>query len=248
GAPQSSVNITGSEVIMKTGSTINISGSGGGSIFAYQFQAGIQGSVDPFQTAGRYVIVPSGNYSLPGPAVYLQGAKGLPAGVYILLPEQYAFLPGAMVITNTGGNVTPGTQKVSADGFPVVAGYFTYAGTNIQPALMQAFEVQPASYLFKQGTFNTQMFIAGNGGSATINGNTTVLDGTVLASALPGYQGGSISLSGTNIFVQASTVELPSDFDFGTQFTGELAYLAGTLQFAAGAVSGKGFQTIDIGN
>ena len=40
-APQSSVNITGSEVIMKTGSTVNI--SGGGSIFAYQFQAGYPG-------------------------------------------------------------------------------------------------------------------------------------------------------------------------------------------------------------
>src|SRR5208283_4336556 len=110
GAPQSSVNITGSEVIMKTGSTINISGSGGGSIYAYQFQSGIQGSVDPFQTAGRYVIVPSGNYSLPasavagtglqiGQAVYLQGVKGLKSGTYTLLPEQYAFLPGAMVIT-----------------------------------------------------------------------------------------------------------------------------------------------------
>src|SRR5208282_511960 len=127
--PVSSVTITGNEVIMKSGSTIDIS-SKGGSIFSYQFQPGIQGTVDPFQTAGRYVIVPSADYSLPGSAaaqaglqvgqaVYLQGCKGLPAGVYILLPEQYAFLPGAMVITNTGGNVTPGTQKVSADGFPV---------------------------------------------------------------------------------------------------------------------------------
>src|SRR5208283_2659127 len=193
GAPQSSVNITGSEVIMKTGSTINISGSGGGSIFAYQFQAGIQGSVDPFQTAGRYVIVPSGNYSLPGPAVYLQGAKGLRAGVYSILPEQYAFLPGAMVITNTGANVTPGTKNVSADGFPVVAGYFTTMGTSIRPSLMEAFEVQPAAYVLKQGLFNTASFVAGNAGSAAINGNTTVLDGVILASALKGYQGGSIS-------------------------------------------------------
>jgi filamentous hemagglutinin len=247
GAPQSSVNITGSEVIMKTGSTINISGSGGGSIFAYQFQAGIQGSVDPFQTAGRYVIVPSGNYSLPGPAVYLQGAKGLPAGVYSILPEQYAFLPGAMVITNTGANVTPGTKNVSADGFPVVAGYFTTMGTSIRPSLMEAFEVQPAAYVLKQGLFNTASFVAGNAGSAAINGNTTVLDGVILASALKGYQGGSISLSGTNAFIQASTVPLPSDFNFETPVS-DVPGLAGTLQVAAGALSGKGFQEINIGD
>ena len=126
-----------------------------------------------------------------GQAVYLQGVKGvkgtkgrpgttgLPAGTYTLLPEQYAFLPGAMVITATGANVTPGTREVSANGFPIVAGYFTTAGTSIRPSLMQAFEVQPASYVFKQGTFNTASFVAGNAGSAAINGNTTVLDGVI---------------------------------------------------------------------
>ena len=125
-APQRSVNITGSEVIMKSGSTIDI--SGGGSIFAYQFQSGIQGSVDPFQTTGRYVIVPGSAYSVPasaaaqdglqvGQAIYLEGAKGLAAGMYTLLPEQYAFLPGAMVVTNTGANVTPGTKEVSVRRF-----------------------------------------------------------------------------------------------------------------------------------
>ncbi|MGO9018926.1 MAG: filamentous haemagglutinin family protein [Syntrophobacteraceae bacterium] len=246
-APQKSVNITGGEVIMKSGSTIDISGSGGGGIFAYQFQAGIQGSFDPFQTAGRYVIVPNADYSLPGQAVYLAGAAGVPAGVYTLLPEQYAFLPGAMVITNTGVNVAPGTQKVSADGFPVVAGYFTYSGTSIQPPLMEAFEVQPASYLSKQGFFNTATFVAGDAGSVAINGNTTVLDGVILASALSGYQGGSISLSGTNAYIQASTVQLPSDFNFSTPVS-DVQGLAGTLQVAADALSGKGFQVIDIGN
>ncbi len=224
-APRSSVSITGNEVIMKSGSTIDI--SGGGSIFAYQFQSGIQGSVDPFQTTGRYVIVPGSAYSVPasaaaqdglqvGQAIYLEGAKGLAAGIYTLLPEQYAFLPGAMVITNTGANVTPGTKEVSADGFPVVAGYFTCAGTSIKPALMEAFEVQPAAYVFKQGTFNTSTFVAGNAGSVSINGDTTVLDGTILASALKGYQGGSISLSGTEAYIEASTVQLPSDFNFDT--------------------------------
>jgi filamentous hemagglutinin family protein len=243
GAPQRSVNITGSEVIMMPGSTIDI--SGGGSIFAYQFQAGIQGSVDPFQTAGRYIIVPSADYSLPGPAVYLQGATGLPAGVYTLLPEQYAFLPGAMVITNTGVNVTPGTQKVSADGFPVVAGYFTYAGTSIQPALMEAFEVQPAAYVFKQGTFNTSTFVAGNAGTVTLSGYTAILDGAIQAGALQGFQGGTISLSGSDVIVEATTVPLPSGFDFNIPVP---YYLSRTLDVTASAISGQGFKEIDLGD
>ena len=207
-----------------------------------------QGSADPFLATGRYVIVPSGDYSLPGPAVYLQGAKGLPAGTYSILPEQYAYLPGAMVITATGANVTPGTREISANGFPIVAGYFTYEGTSIRPSLMQAFEVQPAAYVFTQGFFNTASFVAGNAGSVGINGKTTVLDGVIQAGALAGYQGGSISFSGTNAYIQASTVPLPSDFNFNTQFTGQLADLEGTLNVAAGALSGKGFQVIDIGN
>ena len=252
---------------MKTGSTVNISGSGGGSIFAYQFLSGIQGSADPFTIPGRYVIVPSADYSVPaseaaaaglqvGQAVYLQGVKGakgakgvkgLPAGTYTVLPEQYAYLPGAMVITATGANVTPGTREVSANGFPITAGYFTTTGTSIRPSLMQAFEVQPASYIFTQGTFNTTSFVAGNGGSVAINGKTTVLDGNILPSALPGYTGGSISLSGTNAFIQASTVPLPSDFNFGTPVS-VVQGIEGTLQVAATSLSEKGFQEINIGN
>ncbi len=291
GTPPGSVSIVGSEVIMKSGSTIDI--AGGGSIFAYQFQPGVQGSVDPFQlqnqyvsqgqsgtqnliydsaldayrlltsadpvqNMGRYVIVPGSDYSVPasaaaqdglqvGQAVYLEGSKGLAAGMYALLPEQYAFLPGAMVVTATGANVLPGTQLVSGGGFPVVAGYFTYAGTSIQPAFREAFEVQPASYVLKQGTFYTSTFVAGNAGSVSINGNTTILDGVLLASALQGYQGGSISLSGANAYIDASTVQLlPQDFNFGTPVS-DVQGLPGTLQVSADAISGKGFQVIDIG-
>ena len=51
------------------------------------------------------MIVPDGSVTLPGPAVYLSGMKGLPAGIYSLLPatavdangnvnaSQWAYLP-----------------------------------------------------------------------------------------------------------------------------------------------------------
>jgi filamentous hemagglutinin family protein len=244
-APQSSVTISGNEVKTMPGSVINISGSGGGSIFAYGFQQGIQGSIDPLQTKGisligqqlwnnRYVIVPTGDYSLPGQAVYLEGAPGLKAGVYSLLPEQYAFLPGAMVVTDTGATVTSGTKEASADGYPIVAGYLTYMGTSIRPSLMQAFEVQPASYLLTQGDFNTAKFVAGNAGSVSLAGNTAIVTGTILANPLNGYQGGTISLSGTDAYIESETTQIPAN------------PAAGTLYVAASAL--VGFNEISIGN
>ncbi len=248
GAPQGSVTISGYNVAIEPGSKINVSGGGG--IFAYEFQADIEGSVDPLQNpltsqaqypvvyygvtseqnvnlliydwgidsfrlatssdtfVGRYVIVPGSNYSVPastaaeaglqvGEAVYLQAAQGLKAGVYTLLPEQYAFLPGAMVVTDAGVVDTPGTLQKSGGGYPVVAGYLTYAGTSIQPSLMDAFEVQPATAVLQQGDFIKMGLAAGDGGNVSIAGtNLTVVNGNILAGALNGYQGGTISLSG----------------------------------------------------
>ncbi len=257
--PPESVTINGQEVIVRNGANINV--SGGGSIFSYQFLAGIQGSSDPFQ--GKYVIVPNGAYSLPGQAVYLQGVPGIPAGTYSILPEQYAFLPGAMIVTPLGTNVTSGTREVSSDGFPVVAGYTTYSGTSARPPLMEAFEVQPASYVLTQGQFNISGIVAGNAGKVSLTGKTTVVDGTIMAKPLAGktgvsidgtalatssvFQGGLISLSGTNAFIENSTSQLPSDFNFDTPVT-NVPGLAGTLHIAAGSLSGKGFAEIDIGN
>jgi filamentous hemagglutinin family protein len=242
-APQGSVTITGNEVITRAGSTIDI--SGGGSVFAYQFQSSSSGSVDPF--SGRYVIVPDADYSLPGEAVYLEGCAGLKAGVYSILPEQYAYLPGAMVVTNMGTIVTPGTSRVSADGFPVVSGYLTYLGTSIKPSVMEAFEVQPASYLFNnEGYFYTSQFVSGNAGNVKLTGNTTIVEGKILAEALSGYQGGTITLSGANAYIENSTSELlPSDFSFDTTIDQSLS---GTLHVSSGALSGKGFYEIEIGN
>ena len=193
---------------MKTGSTVNISGSGGGSIFAYQFLSGIQGSADPLQIPGRYVIVPSADYSVPASEAAAAGCRSARLSICRALKARKAQRrkrPAGRdlhhasrticLFARSHGHYGYGRQcytrhgEVSADGFPIVAGYFTTAGTSIRPSLMQAFEVQPASYVFKQGTFNTTSFVAGNGGSVAINGNTTVLDGNILPSALPGYTG-----------------------------------------------------------
>jgi len=242
GAPAASVKITGAEIIAMPGSKIDVSGGGG--IFSYQFQSSLQGTVDPLIANGSFVIIPKGNCSLPGAAVYLEGGNGVPAGVYSILSEQYAWLPGAMVVTPLGGTIAAGQHLSTSDGYPIMAGYSTFMGTNVQSPPMSEYEIRPAAVVFQQGYFNTSSFSAGDAGSVTLTGNTTVVEGTILANALKGYQGGSISLSGANAFIENSTSQLlPTDFNFDTpvdpSFSGTLHVLASSL---------SGFNEINIGN
>ncbi len=125
-------------------------------------------------------------------------------------------------------------------------------GTNISSPVLAAYEVRPASVVLSQGSFSTQIIQAGEAGSVTITGNTTtILGGTVLATPLSGYSGGSIALSGSAVTVQASPVSLPSGFGFNTPIIGNadpnIAGLANTLTIAASSLSGQGFQAIGIG-
>ena len=311
GAPSKEVQINASDVTIESGSQISVSGGGG--IFAYQFQSGIPGTIDPFQNplltqqtgtngiytteyygqenernlntlvydwtidsfrqsvssdtfAGRWVIVPGSNYSVPassaylaavganltgtqanlqiGEAVSLQAAPGLKAGVYTLLPEQYAFLPGAMIVTDTGLAVTSGSKLTSGNGYPVVAGYLTYAGENIniKPSVMSAFEVQPASALLPLGDFSFARFSAGNGGNVTIQSTSASLEGTIAgaitaAAAAAGFTGGTISLGADYVYVE------PDGFNFSSLTPTELS---NSLYIASSSVSGKGFQEIDL--
>ena len=117
-------------------------------------------------------------------------------------------------------------------------------GTGIRSPQAEAYEVRPASVVLAQGDFETQTSTAGAGGSVTITGSTTILNGTILANPLPGYSGGSIALSGNNVTVQASTAALPSGFGFDTPVP---SGLSNTLTIAAPSLSGQGFQTIGLG-
>jgi hypothetical protein len=105
--PERRVDISGEEVIIQAGAVID--SSGGGSIFAFEFQAGTDGLVDPFLASGTYVVVPGICYG--GTAVYLAGGGGLPAGTYTLLSEEYAFLDGAYVIQHIGSADSLGSMN-----------------------------------------------------------------------------------------------------------------------------------------
>ena len=250
--PAKSISLSGSEVIVREGAAVDV--SGGGSVFASRFVPSYSGSNNPLVATVKgevsYVIVPG--VVLPGNGVYLSGIKGLPAGVYSLLPAvdangnatQWAFLPGAMVVTDLGATVASSNRAFTSDGYPIVAGYATTMGTGIRSPQAEAYEVRPASVVLAQGDFETQTSTAGAGGSVTITGSTTILNGTILANPLPGYSGGSIALSGNNVTVQASTAALPSGFGFDTSVP---SGLSNTLTIAAPSLSGQGFQTIGLG-
>ena len=247
-APAESISLIGKEVIVRDGAAVDV--SGGGSVFAAQFVSSYSGTNNPL--TGSYVVLPGNSVVSPGSAVYLSGIKGLPAGVYPLLPAvdasgnptAYAFMPGAMIVTDLGKTIAVSKQTFTGDGYPIVAGYATTMGTGISSAQYEAYEVRPASVVLAQGDFETQTHQAGAAGSVTVTGSTTILNGATLANPLPGYSGGSIALSGTNVIVQASAVGLPADFGFGTPVP---PALSDTLTMAAPSLSGQGFQTIGLG-
>jgi len=272
-APAKSITINGNEVVVQSGAKLDV--SGGGTAFAYLYQPDTQGTTNPISTVGisaltglqtrpnRYVILPDNSVQIPGftytgangtiqvaGAVYLNAMKldngtTLKAGYYSLLPEQYAFLPGALIISDTGTRVAQGSSLRTSDGYQIDAGYSTVLGTGITSNVFEGYEIQSAANVLKQGNFTTTTLTAGNAGNLTISGASTVLAGTINAAPLPGYTSGALSLSGSSITVQESVNTLPAGFDFNTPLS---AALSGQLQLAAATLTNSGFGTLNLGN
>jgi filamentous hemagglutinin family protein len=242
--PGKKITLTGNEVIVRDGAVIDA--SGGGSVYAELWQAGLEGTVNPFDSLKkRYVVLPGNPLTLTGEMVWLSGSENLPAGYYSLLPEQYAFLPGAMVVTSLGITVSSDINARTADGYRIVAGYATTAGTDLQPARLSGYTVRTAADVLKEGNFSTSTITAGDGGTISLRADTTtVLDGTVRAAALTGFSGGTLDLSGSRVTVQSEVEPLPELFGFSSPIPDSLA---GTLRVAASSLSGQGFGEVRLG-
>jgi len=240
-APQKSITINGDTVIVKQGATIDI--SGGGSVSAYSFQAGIEGSANPYTANGRMVIVAGNRYDLPGTAVYLNGGSGLAAGVYTILPASYAFLPGAYVIADMGTTKPGGTYQTTT-GASVVSGYSTVAGTAISSNRLHYYSVWAASDLRQDGNFTTVSLAGNDAGSLAINANTAVLNGLINVSAPSGSQGGALTFGGTNLTVQTDVTTLAESFGFDSALGADLA---NSFQVKSDYLTGKGLREITLG-
>ena len=267
GAPEKSIKVLGDEVVLKDGA--HLEADGGGSVYTYLYQPGIEGTVNPISGSGRYVILPDNSVQIPGlvdakgkavgavqlERVRLDDGTWLEAGTYSLLPEQYAFLPGALVISELGSVVAPGTQPRTKEGYQVVAGRGTYLGTGIEPPAQRGYAIRSAEQVLREGNFTLRgevgnfheggEFGAGDGGSLAVNGKTTVMAASFQAAPLAGYQPGSMELSGTRITVQETAPELAAEFGFDSAIPEELR---GRLELSAQALSGRELSSLKLGN
>jgi filamentous hemagglutinin family protein len=248
-APDKVVTLNGREVVVRSGSTIDA--SGGGSITSSFWQSGLEGSVNPFTLASRYVILLDNSVVLPGRAIHLEALPelGLAAGNYSILPAEFAFVPGALVIQVTGNKLLPGAQTRSAQGYPLVAGYATVTDMAVSSPLYEGYAVRRVADVQKEGSFTTKQFVAGDGGSVTVSAlETAVIAGSVKGTPLSGGTGAAVSLSGANVQVKEKVAALDTTFGFSTSFSNYDASLSGTLQLQADSVSGKGLKGLTLGN
>lgn len=213
-APTSSIILKGKEVIVGQNASIDV--SGGGSVFAPNFQSGIPGTKNPLTIPGRYVILPDNSVKIPGNAVYLDAVPslGLKAGIYSLLPaDSYAHISGALVVQDAGMQLVAGQRALSTQGYQVVAGYGTVTDTAISTQAYKGYSIRSAADVLKEGDFTDQRsFVAGNGGNLSLTATSAALNGTLNAQSLQGYQGGVLTLSAKNVIAQsgAALSEVPT--------------------------------------
>ncbi len=243
GAPAKSIDVQAGEIIAREGSLVDASGGGG--VFAYQFLPGIDGSVNPLTRSGRYVILPDNPMALPGETVYLTGSSLVPEGVYTLLPAEFAFAPGAVVITDLGTKMAAGETGLTAEGYTLASGYTTVAGSDLRPGIMKGFSLRRAEDVLKEGNFTLATIEAGDGGSMSLRASTTLFSGAFRAEGLNGFDGGSLTLSARNIFVQEEGVPLPPDFKFDTPVPTDLV---GKLFVSGSSLSGGGLGQLVLGD
>ncbi|MFW8602238.1 filamentous hemagglutinin family protein [Desulfobacterota bacterium M19] len=242
-APGKSVVLSGSEVIVSHGADIDV--AGGGAVSGDFFLPGIEGSVNPL--AGKYVVLPDHSARRPGPAVFLEGAEklGLTAGVYSLLPADYAFVPGALVVELLRTVALPGQQGKTVRQGVVVAGYKTETGIKSVMPLQTGFWVRSAPDVLREGNFTTRSLAAGDGGSVSLNADSAILNGSIKAGAMPGYKGGSLDLAVRNaIEVGSGSAPLPADFSFASELP---AGLSGRFFLDGKSISTAGLAKMTIG-
>jgi filamentous hemagglutinin len=259
--PNRQISLTGAAVSLAKGATVNV--SGGGDLTAYQWTPGTGGTTDALANGsipGLYAVIPSlssafgpydpllyqGSNLQPGQSVYLSAGSGVAAGVYPLLPARYALLPGAYLVQAVSGygNLLPGVTASTPDGAPVVAGYLTFAGTNLGAgAGYSGFSIRPGSYgntlanytNFDASTFFPSQALATSGAagapvkvpadagtlSISVDQSLQAL-GTVLANAAQGGQNATIAIAAPQIEI---------DPDAGA------AQSAGDIHLSAGVIT-----------
>ena len=227
--PEKKITLTGPNITVSKGATVNI--SGGGDLMASEFVAGPGGSHDILAMSGMYAILPSqaSASSSEGTRIWLDGGNGLAAGWYTLLPARYALLPGAYAIQMVKGSTTGTAHAPFAlpDGTVVMSGRLGNAFSGTSDALSSTWRVMSGNVVRKYSEYNvasanaffssdafkaTQYRLTGidvatprlarDGGSVVFNaGSQLVLDGALEAQGDAGGLSGLVDITGTRIAV-----------------------------------------------
>ncbi|WP_198299047.1 filamentous haemagglutinin family protein [Bordetella genomosp. 13] len=233
--PEKRILLDAPVVESQAGSVIDI--RGGGDLYANEFVPGPGGSHNVLADAGVYAIAPgyrapmspSGTQGSLGQQIWLEGAPGLAAGWYTLLPAQYAALPGAFAVSLAGpGPATTGRRAVVLnDGSAVVAGRLGNALTGTREALPSYWRVMPGAAIRQYSEFNealandyfssegfklTQYRVTGknvvtprlprDGGAVVFKAtDTLVLDGALRSQPGEGGRGGLVDIAGEKIAI-----------------------------------------------
>jgi filamentous hemagglutinin family protein len=158
--------------------------SGGGELTGAGFVSGRGGSVDilttplvnsnpahtysskgnaiyaivPSRAAAYAPVAPEAGYGAPltGQQITIpDGVPGLPAGTYMLMPSNYALLPGAFRVEVGAGGQTRFAGVAAIDnGSWIAAGYLGIANTSIRAALPNQVTITPAGTVRAHSSYN----------------------------------------------------------------------------------------------
>ena len=225
-----------------------VSGTGGSRDVLSRFNDDAFSSTNGYQYAdGRqvYAIVPVGtdvaalydpNYSAgygalyggdAGKTVHLDGGNGVAAGDYLLLPAQYALLPGALRLVENVGAAAPiaGASAALRDGSVVVAGTYGEVGGGSSDWQPRSFTVQSQTTLRKYSRIELTSGTKTVVDAATSNGtppprlpadaarivfnplDSLAIDGIFKTAAQPGGRGSQVDIAAQVIDVVSTVAQ-----------------------------------------
>ena len=250
-APEKTITVIADEIIALDSSQLDAGGGGG--IFSYRFEPGIEGSYNPLTLNERMVILNDLSLQNEGEGIILTGGGLLADGEYAILPAEYAFTVGAWILEDLGpASSLYGTPAVSEEGYTLVAGHFSKSGTNQADSTPHLFSVRKAEDVLSEGYFQRREYDAGAGGTITLTGNSVLLGGSLDISPTSGSMAGILNMSGGIVEIVAELSTAIQDIGFDDLLTPDLAGILkigaeGLLENDAGSlVIGSGEATNSI--
>jgi filamentous hemagglutinin family protein len=265
--PEKRITITGDNVDLQLGATIDA--SGGGDVLGLEFVQGPMGSANILTGAGVFAIstalgtdvslgtAPSSadrkDYAV-GDTVWLPAFDGNPAGYYTLLPAEYALTPGGYRVTvvpgGDGGTTAP---RTIADGTMMIAGY--QAGEQGQAftaqnyttfSLLSGGEVRRRSeFIETSGNlfFSSERFLTGlerSGGVFNADPRLPIDGGFMTIAARNSLQlNGTFEATGANASSRGGLLDIASDYIVIASATTDISDLgAGYLRLDPTQLSG----------